>query len=364
MEGVIRIPLSGQKIASHPRPNRTRGRAACVPVFFAGPENYLVATAVLTVLGAAGNGGNPLVFYGSSGTGKSHLARSLAAAWPDCRPGRALYSTVAAFAGDLADALELQSVAEFRQNYRGAALLVVDDLEALLEKNAQNLAAQQELIHTLDALLVRGTQVVVTASSAPAESPGLMPGLQSRLSEGLCVGLSPPAVDTRRSVLEYLAELWQLDLAPAAGQLLAEGLNTTVPGLLASLKQLQLANGNGTCRIETKAVRKYLAQCDGPRRPELPEIATAVAHRFDLKLSDLRSPSRRHAVVTARNTAFYLARRLTGASFEQIGRYFSGRDHTTVMHGCHKLETLLTTDPGVRRLVSSLRKHWEKSGSV
>jgi len=363
VEGVRRIPLSGQKIVSHSGPNRTRGGAGFLPVFFAGPENPLVEVAVLNVLDAAGNGCNPLVFYGAKGTGKSHLARGLAAAWQDCRPGRALYTTAADFAGELADAVELQAVAEFRQKYHEPALLVVEDLGALLEKNSPDLAPQQELIHTLDALLARGSRVVVTASNPAEQLAGLLPALQSRLSAGLVVGLLPPAVATRRAVLDCLAALRKIDLTVVAAELLAERLNTTVPGLVAALKELQLTNGQGdrTYIINTGMVHKYLAQRNGGRRPELREIAAAVARRFELRLSDLRSASRRHALVTARNTAFYLARRLTGASFEQIGRYFAGRDHTTVMHGCRKLETLITTDPGVRRLVNTLRQKWEGS---
>jgi chromosomal replication initiator protein len=112
-------------------------------------------------------------------------------------------------------------------------------------------------------------------------------------------------------------------------------------------------------RIDVEMVQSFLAQRNGSRQPPLKEIAAATAKYFSVRLSDLRSPSRRRLVVTARDVAIYLARRLTGESLKQIGHFFGGRDHSTVMHGCRKTESLLKTDPGVRQAVLCLQQKWK-----
>ena len=157
--------------------------------FVAGPENYLVEPAIENVLHRGVAAYNPLVLHGQSGTGKSHLARGLAAAWRKRFPEQAVvYTTAVDFARELADAIETQAVVDLRRRYRSAGLLVFEEAGRLADKPA----AQAELIHTLDAILRKGGQVVVTASAPPTELRGLLPALQGRLSAGLAVPLSAP----------------------------------------------------------------------------------------------------------------------------------------------------------------------------
>ena len=328
--------------------------------FIAGPENRLVEVGVRAVLEGPFDGYYPLVFRGPSGTGKSHLARGLAAAWKAIRGGRVVYTTASDFAGQLADAIQTQATDEFRAKHRKAALLVFEDVDRLATKRSNKPLAQEELIHTLDALLASGRRVVVTASAGTAQLPGMLPGLQSRLATGLTVPLVPPGRDARQTILLELAALQRMKLSRPAAWLLADAFSATVPELCGVLTRLELPARLGGGRIDAKTVRRFLAHRNGLCRPPLGEIATATARHFSLRLSELRSPSRSRAVVTARGVAMYLARHLTEKSLEQIGRYFGGRDHTTVMHACRKTEDLIQTDPARRQAVRQLQQKWQE----
>ena len=201
-----------------------------------------------------------------------------------------------------------------------------------------------------------GGQVVVTAPLPPPELRGLAPALQSRLLAGLSVSLSPPGARTRLAILQQLAALREIELPEPVAQALADGLNGTVPELLGALVQLEVPARMNDVPIDGAAVRRYLADRNKRCQPQLTDIAIATSRYFALKVAELRGPSRRRPVVAARDVAMYLARNLMQLSLSQIGDYFGGRDHTTVMHGFRKTEGLLKTDPLVRRAVEELQQ--------
>ncbi len=359
-------------------PNTMTRQDAASTHFLAGPENRLVEVAVRAVVEGRPNGYNPLVLYGPSGTGKSHLALGLAAAWKACdrqphhvagtrRVPKVVCTTAVDFARELADAIETQAVEEFRLKHRGAAMLVVEDLGQLATRKLGKLSAQEELVHTLDALVADSRWVVVTAAAPPWELPGIVPMLQSRLTGGLVVRLAPPERETRLALLRQLAALRDIELPELAAQLLADGLSGTARELTGALLELAMPEKlSGTRSVPTTlpatsgtldlaAARQYLASRSRGRQASLHEIALATARHFSLRLSDLRSPSRRRALVAARGVAVYLARHVAGQRLEEIGRYFGGRDHTTVMHSYRTTKKLITGDPAIRAAVEQLQ---------
>lgn len=353
VEGIVAIPLRGQPMACPTGPDDDYSGRAALGQFLAGPENHLLPPAITGVLDQRPALYNPLVIHGPSGTGKSHVAYGLAIAWRERFPGRSvIFATAVDFARELADAIETQAVDDLRQRYRTASLLVFEDVGRLADKPA----AQAELIHTLDAILREGGQIVVTALVPPAELSKLMPALRSRLLAGLTVPLSPPSSSARLAILQQLAAMRDIDLAEPVAQALADGLSGTAPELLGALVQLEVPARMDGRQIDAVAVRRYLADRNGTRQPQLSDIATLTARHFSLKTADLRGTSRRRPVVNARDVAMYLARRLTRTSLQQIGRYFGGRDHTTVMHGCRKTEELLKTDPMIHQAVEQLQQ--------
>jgi chromosomal replication initiator protein len=355
VDATLDIPLPGKAI-SCPISGQEEGASPTnLENFVAGPENRLVEVVIHAVLEGHAGDYNPIFLYGPSGTGKSHLAQGLAAAWK-ARHRRLRMQCITAvdFARELAEAIESQGVEDFRAKYRQAALAVFEDLGELGQKRSEKLSAQEELIHTLDALVQRGSWVIVTCAKSPAELHDILPALQSRLMAGLTVPLAPPETAARLTILERVARERQFHLPKSAAQFLAEGFYGTVPELLGALTQLEVPARREGKSLDLRTVRRFLDEKKRAGAPEIPQIAAAVAKHFGLKLSELRSPSRRRAVVNARAVAIHLARKITRASLDQIGRYFGGRDHTTMMHSCRKIEELLRDEPAFRQEIELL----------
>jgi chromosomal replication initiator protein len=356
--GVVTIPLPGQLLADDGLSQDGLRRSTALE-FFAGPENCLIEPAVSGILGRQPSPYNPLVLYGPSGTGKSHLARGLAATWKLNFPqSRVAYTTAVDFARNMAEAFETQAVEDFRAVYRGASLAVFEDVAELAPKPA----AQGELICTLDAVLQRGGQVVVTSSSAPHDLAEFLPALRSRLSAGLCVPLALPGPDTRLAILQRWSNLREVEMADSILKLLAEGLAGTVPELLGAMLQLAVPARQEGRTIDARVIRDYLSQRDSTLRPKLRDIAAATARHFTLRLGDLRGPSRRRPLVAARDVAIYLCRQLTRESLGRIGEYFGGRDHTTILHACRKTGELLQADPAIRQAIDQLQRKFPGAG--
>jgi chromosomal replication initiator protein len=356
VHAIIDIPLQGQPLANLSDQDIPGQAAGALRHFLTGPENHLVKVVVRAVLEEDAGRFNPIVLYGASGTGKSHLALGLAAAWRAKYHRRVECVAAVDFARELADAIETQAVEEFRAKYREAGLLVFEDIGRMVNRKSEKLSAQDEFIHTLDALMERGSRVIITSASAPGEMTGVLPTLQSRLTAGLIVPLTPPGVDARLEIVRRFAELRQVDIPQAVAQSLAEGLPGTAPELMGAVLQLELPARGRHGRVDADAVRQWLKDRGNGNEPNIHSIALATAKHFGLKLSELRSPSRHRAVVSARNAAVYLSRKLVRCSFEQIGRYFGGRDHATVMHGCEKMTTSVKNDPATRCEVENLEK--------
>jgi len=348
VNGVVEIslPLGGSGRGSADR----RGRAAGPPVFVAGPENRLVPPAVESVLGDAGAGYDPVVFYGPTGTGKSHLALGLATAWKAPFRGRPVnYVTAPDFARQLTDAIQTKTVEDFTARYRELSLLVFDDVHHLADKPL----VQQELLLTFDALAGAGSRLVFTSRTLPAELPQMLLGLRARLGAGLTVPLAPPGREARLVVLRRLARNLEITLSDAAAGVLAHGLRMTVPELCGALRAMA---GPGPASIDEETARGYVVECDGSPEPSTHHIALSTARYFSLRLAELKGASRLRRVATARAVAMYLARDLTGNSLLEIGRYFGGRDHTTVSYSCHVTEERLQTDPEIRQAVLVLQE--------
>jgi len=280
------------------------------------------------------------------------LAAGLVGTWRQRLGQRgAVYVPAVDFAREWTDAIEAQATEEFHSRYRRAQLVAIDDVDVLTSKPA----VQQELLHTLDALAAVGGRLVLTCTLAPGQVAGLLPALQSRLVGGLVVPLAQPSRETRLAVVARFAQLRGIDLAEESAALLADGLPGPLSALWAAVVHLELSARLDEGKVPEQRVGEYLAQLT-TAQPSLRDIAAATARHFSLRLGDLRSASRRRVVVVARDVAMYLARTLTGISFEQIGMYFNGRDHSTVSHGCWKTAELLKSDPALRSAVDQLRQ--------
>jgi chromosomal replication initiator protein len=321
--------------------------------FVAGPENQVAVVALTTVMERRAGLYSPLVLHGPHGCGKSHLAHGLVAWWSQKHPEEHVCCLPAAeFAREHAAAVAQQQLDAWRREKRRVQLLVIEDLGQLAGKRA----AQHELLHLLDDLADREALVVITARSLPAYSTALLPTLRSRLSAGLVVTLALPSPATRRAILARLANDRGMALSKRTIHSLADSLATSVPALTSALLELELEARASGKAIAPRRVREYLTQRDSAQRPNLRQIAALTAKHFGLTLTELKSSARRQSLVAGRGVAMYLARQLTDKSFEQIGAFFGGRDHSTVLHGCQKTERLISRDLAIRQAVTEVRR--------
>lgn len=325
--------------------------------YIAGPENKMLQVLVETTA-ATPPRFNPITLCGPTGVGKSHLLYGLVErhkTWSS--EPRALLLTGSDFARGFARAIELDSTMEWHAKQRNASLLVVDDLQELSTKAA----AQQALVHTIDAMLEYERQMVFACRQASLDWNWMIPTLRSRLEGGLVIPVVPPSAETQRHMLQEIASEYGLTLGEWPSGLPARET------LLTSSTQGNLRHGLNYPQIR-KAVLQHAHQFKetatesgesnsgkaNSGKGSLPKIAKVVARQSQVKMSDLLGPSRRQTVVRARGIAFYLARTMLGLSFDEIGNYFGRRDHTTVLHSWHKTIERLETDVRLRHEVNKL----------
>ncbi len=342
--------------------------------FFVGPENRLLAHVSNDLLQGKCPY-NPLVLYGPTGVGKSHLARGLANHLSRRDPSaNVLFQTgtdfVEAFVRswqrsegaetmtpprstapiDPLDPVPEEPESEFRQQYLGLRWWVFDDLGQLAGKPA----SQQALCHLLDELWARGGRFIATTRQSPHGLADLSAALRARLSSGLALPIAPPGYEARQAILQHLAQERGLQLPPEACQTLAEGLPANARELAGALVFLEMATRVDRRAITPADVLAFVAE--SRQRPEidLKRIAKVVAAQFVLKGSELKGTSRRQTVVSARGLAIYLARELTSLSLEQIGRFFGGRDHSTVLHAVRTITERLEKEPDLAHTTALL----------
>lgn len=350
------FPLERPRISGRRRDNPLGSGA--LPYFLCGEENRLVAylaTGDLPVFEL----GNPLLLIGPSGCGKTvialHLAARQTAISSDPEPPAVMYQTAVDFARHYAEAVAADDLQHFQQQIAEASVLVIDDLHLIADKPA----AQEELAVRMEDRYSRNLPTIVTCRRLPSEVRGMRPLLVSRVLPGLTVPLSLPSGRTRIQLLSELAVHHQVDLSQQLLDELDSGLESTLPAraLEAAIKQISLwCRMNDEPEASSEAIRAAIEVVGKSNDFSPAIIAGAVAKHFRMKLADLRSSSRKQHLVRARSLAMLLTRRMTSLSMHQIGEYFGGRDHTTVLHAIRKTESLLEEDPELRRSAEEVQE--------
>ena len=351
ISGLFSLPLGSAETAA----GLARGDAAgATEAFIAGPENALVRTLAEAAI-ADPIAFNPLVVCGPGGVGKTSLAHALAARRRVRLGLKSVISTSGAdLARGLAHAIESDCVADFRSRYHRCELLLIDDLQRIGGKDA----AQEFLLAAFESLLRRGSLVIVTLRQLPHATPGLHPMLSSRLTAGLVAPLALPGPLARRELVRQAAgrvnqPLHDDVVERLAGDALATRL-TTAAKLRHAVFELAIAAEVQRRPIRPAHVAKWLAQQLPEPKAVCRQVTAAVCQRVGLTAGDLKGKSRQQAVSDARGLAMYLVRRLSNASYAQIGKQFGSRDHTTVMHACRKFTDLVGRDEAVRNLAEEL----------
>lgn len=352
VRGVFSIPL-GFALEEQTAPSRAGARSTAT--FIAGPENALIQQIAAALQGRAAVY-SPLVVYGPTGLGKSLLMQLLPVEFQRQHPSAPITILTGADLGRAyANAVDTDSVAEFRGRITRSRLLALDDLHHLAGKPA----AQQELVVVLDALQRRGGCVLATLRHAPLATKGLSPLLASRLSAGLIAPLAPPQPAARRLILQQLAHeqnvtlddevLAQL-LSPRRRQLGA----VTAPQLRQALMRLLEQARQTNRKVDTSLLADVQHDQAADPKAAFKKITTAVARHLQIPVADMRGQRRQQSLVQARGLAMFLCRNLTSASFAEIGGHFGGRDHTTVIHAVQKITQLMASDAQLRQTADEL----------
>jgi chromosomal replication initiator protein len=329
--------------------------------FVPGPANEFAHAVARRVASWADGHFNPVVFHGPYGFGKTHLLSALA--WEAMRTAperKVVYLTAERFLSSFVRALMERSTAAFKEQLRTADLLLIDDVHFIGGKQS----SQEELFHTLAALMEDGRRVVFSADRPPSALTEIDARLRSHLSAGLVCGIEPADRAMRLGILERKLQVlcrqqgFAATLRPEVMAFLADRFTDSVRELEGALNTLVVRAGAGVGGLtldETQSLlRPHLR--GGEKRVTVDDIQKATSEHFGLKQADLISERRTRSVARPRQAAMWLAKQLTTRSLPDIGRRFGGRDHTTVLHAVRRIEELRAGDPQLARDLETLMR--------
>ncbi|MBK69925.1 MAG: chromosomal replication initiator protein DnaA [Euryarchaeota archaeon] len=307
--------------------------------FVEGKSNHIALAASKQIGAGLKNSYNPLFIYGGVGLGKTHLMHAVGNELKKRNPNKKIkYVHSEKFVSDMVKSLQLGAISEFKQHYRFLDALLIDDIQFFAKKEQ----SQEELFHTFNSLLERGSQMILTCDRYPKEIDGLEDRLKSRLGWGLPVVIDPPELETRVAIILSKASAMDCDLNNESAFFIAQKVKSNVRELEGALKRV-VANANFTGRPVTieliKDSLKDLLAVQA-RQISIENIQKVTAEYYNIKLSDILSKRRSRSVARPRQMAMFLSKELTNHSLPEIGEYFGGRDHTTVIHACRKIKDL------------------------
>jgi chromosomal replication initiator protein len=318
-----------QAPAPAPSPTPTRP-ARRLDDFVTGPGNRLAHSAALELVQTLAGSFNPLVIQGSVGLGKTHLLEGIGAALRARHPGmKVIHLTAEGFTNGFLDAMRHGALTAFRARYRGAGALLVDDIHFLAAKKA----TQDEFLHTFNALVADGSPIVLTSDQHPRQIARLTDELATRFLGGMVVKLDVPDPATRRSILKAKAAARGVIVPEAVLAYVADHLRASVRELEGALHSL-IAHATMTGKrldlaLAKTALRDTIRHT--ARAVALKDVEKAVCQLFQIEPEALKADNRARAVAYPRMLGMYLARKHTGAAYSEIGRFFGGRNHSTVI---------------------------------
>jgi chromosomal replication initiator protein len=314
--------------------------------FVEGKSNQLARAAASQVGQNPGTSYNPLFIYGGVGLGKTHLMHAVGNEMLARNPNaRVAYVHSERFVGDMVRGLQHNKISEFKRSYRSLDALLIDDIQFFAGKER----SQEEFFHTFNALLEGQRQIVLTCDRYPKEVVGLEERLKSRFGWGLTVAIEPPELETSVAILMSKAEADGVALPEQVAFFIAKRIRSNVRELEGALRRV-IANSKFTGRpinldFAKEALRDLLALQE--RLVSIENIQKTVAEYFKIRVGDLLSKKRSRSIARPRQIAMALAKELTNHSLPEIGDAFGGRDHTTVLHACRRIEALRETEKRV-----------------
>lgn len=330
--------------------------------FVVGPCNRLAHAACVAVSESPGHAYNPLFIHGSVGLGKTHLLQAICHAMlARQKQARVFYLSCETFINDFMEAVELGSLHTFRYRYRHADMLVLDDIQFLADRER----SQEEFFHTFNTLYQAQKQIVLAADSPPEQIPSLQDRLVSRFSWGLVARIDQPCYETRIAILRKKAKIRQVDIPEPIVEFIASTITTNTRELEGAIAKVVGLSQAYRQPVSMEIAEEALGggRDRRPRRVTIQQILEQVSKDFGARAADIQGKRRTKSVALPRQVCMYLARELTGHSLEEIGGYFGGRDHSTVLHACKAIGNLRQEDPQLRQMIEQIADNLQRGSS-
>lgn len=329
--------------------------------FVRGDSNQFAAATCLSAGENPGKAYNPLFIYGSSGLGKTHLLHAVGNLVLQNNPNAVVtYISSERFMNEMIYCLRFTKMWDFRQKYRNCDVFLVDDIQFISGKKA----TQEEFFHTFNSLYAAKKQIVITSDLFPKDIPDIEDRLRNRFQWGLIADIQPPSIEHRIAILHSKAEKLGIFLENNVAEYIAKHAKRNVRELEGTLLKLnafaKLQGDEISFELATKLFKDHAAPQEAAKGLAIDLVQKAVADRFKIRVSDLRSKRRQKIIAFPRQIAMYLSRKLTAASYPEIGEKFGGKDHTTILHAVKKIEEALQSDLDLRAHVESLERHLEQ----
>ncbi len=321
--------------------------------YVVGSSNQLAHAAAQAVAKMPSRSYNPLFIYGGVGIGKTHLMHAIGRSLLDHYNAlNVVYTSSERFMNEMISSIKLDRMSLFHRHYRSADVLLIDDIHVIAGKER----TQEEFFHTFNELYDHRKQIVISSDSAPNQLSGLVERLRSRFEWGLMVDVQAPDLETKMAILDKRAEAEGVPLPQDVRIFIATKTKSNVRELEGALTRLIAVSSVTGQPITLAMAQQTLKHLNGvpERRITVESILRAVAEQFSMQPSQLKMKSNARQIAYPRQIAMYLVKELTHASLPEIGRYFGGKHHTTVLHSVQKIEDLRRRDEDLNSLIQRL----------
>ncbi len=324
--------------------------------FVVGTSNEIAHAACRAVAARPGEAYNPLIIYGGVGLGKTHLLQAVGNAIQEANPGfTVLYVASEKFTNEFVSSLKNHTTQEFKKRYRDIDVLIIDDIQFFAGKDK----TQEEVFYTFNALHGQNKQLILSSDRPPSAIATLQERLLSRLSAGMVADVKKPDYETRLAILQEKRDLRNAPIDDEALSFIAKNIQSNVRDLEGALNRVaaycDLHKTRATVEY-TKQILKDILEKPQRKTINIDEIIAAVSSYYNIPNTELKGKSRKKEIVRPRQIAMYLLRKESSMSFPSIGDHFNGRDHTTAMHACEKIERLIEQDEELSQEISFLRE--------
>lgn len=322
--------------------------------FVVGPSNRFAHAACVAVASLEGSSNyNPLFIYGGSGLGKTHIMQAIGNQVLKDYPGKkVVYVQTEQFVNEFIQVIASKKYDEFRNKYRLADFLLIDDIQ-FIEKKEQ---MQEEFFHTFNAIYESGKNIILTCDKPPQSLQTLEERLKTRIASGMTIDITPPEYETRMAILKSLAEKHRIVLSDDVMDYVAGNITSNIRELEGAFKTLMGYNsllGGITLESARTALKDYVLP-QARRKLDSQLVMNATANYFHISADDLRSRKRNKEIVEPRHIAMYLCYELVKMTYSDIGQDFGGKNHATVIHACNKTAESIQSDSRVRRIVEEI----------